>query len=766
MSFVLRPPQVFFRTAWMVLSITFIVASAACAFMLQARRVTCNTIVYDSARYDCVSVYFATPRALGSFPRRTRIDAEGFVPLVPADDITGNRHWFSEDPGKHDLILGRAIVLMPQLSAKDARRAEGDRESGRTDLEGSLRSDFQMDQVKVAQVTVAPDGLLTVDKTYFRNLNRSVRSAAANSSQQKRSVLLFVHGFDSTFEQNIKQTARIAADLNFDQRKSLGANSPYALGQPLLYTWPTRKADPHEIILAAELGAVPGGISRIARRGKKTEAVIAVGIGSVKAALTEDNDLQCPEAQSITGIVRSGAIGLAAGSIRSNPVGIFVGSAAEAAAETWDQYVEKYKQSRCRAEIAAQGFDQYLRSIAENTDVQVINVVAYSMGAQVVARALPSFAEWYGRRKSKHPLTLHIAYYGADIGVDAYEQLVEETDKVFGGDPDLQVNLQPRINVYSNHKDLALLASSSIVLNGKPRLGRHESGSAPFLFDFQSVPSEAEHPAHASIDMSDLADVFARGLSHDVFQKSPEMLSDIACFMRDKEMSSRNLKKPEGQLYWVFDTGERSTEHKNECGGPAWQVEDLDCDNLFEITFERARALFSLNRSARLKEQCQQIKDDPAGFCERHPQFFSCAQPDGPKCTLNRTDEKIERPVKRFEMLFDLGKYGVSDERRDQLKREYADAYGDAPLEDRVIWIIGHADRKNSEEFNLKLSRQRAEAVGKVFKNLGAINIKVEWTGEDDLKVETVDEVPETQNRRVEVIFGISDPVTNIACTE
>ncbi len=66
--------------------------------------------------------------------------------------------------------------------------------------------------------------------------------------------------------------------------------------------------------------------------------------------------------------------------------------------------------------------------------------------------------------------------------------------------------------------------------------------------------------------------------------------------------------------------------------------------------------------------------------------------------------------------------------------------------------VVGHADTAGSEEYNLSLSRERAEAVGKLLisRGLELEILNITSHGEEDLLVETGDNVDEPRNRRVE----------------
>lgn len=67
--------------------------------------------------------------------------------------------------------------------------------------------------------------------------------------------------------------------------------------------------------------------------------------------------------------------------------------------------------------------------------------------------------------------------------------------------------------------------------------------------------------------------------------------------------------------------------------------------------------------------------------------------------------------------------------------------------------IVAKADRSGSNDYNTKLSRQRAEAVrnAAITAGLPADRIDVQWTGENQLPVATKDSVREQRNRVVEI---------------
>jgi outer membrane protein OmpA-like peptidoglycan-associated protein len=70
------------------------------------------------------------------------------------------------------------------------------------------------------------------------------------------------------------------------------------------------------------------------------------------------------------------------------------------------------------------------------------------------------------------------------------------------------------------------------------------------------------------------------------------------------------------------------------------------------------------------------------------------------------------------------------------------------------IEVIGHTDRSGADEFNMTLSRRRAERVQDllVAAEIAPAAVRVAFHGEGNPLIQTADNMPEPRNRRVEVI--------------
>lgn len=103
-------------------------------------------------------------------------------------------------------------------------------------------------------------------------------------------------------------------------------------------------------------------------------------------------------------------------------------------------------------------------------------------------------------------------------------------------------------------------------------------------------------------------------------------------------------------------------------------------------------------------------------------------------------------------VFFDYDDHGLSDLSETAIDEAVAKA---KELGDVEFSITGYADRRGTEDYNMKLSLRRAEAVkdAMVARGIPADRISVAARGESDPRVETADGVAESENRRVEIII-------------
>jgi outer membrane protein OmpA-like peptidoglycan-associated protein len=81
-----------------------------------------------------------------------------------------------------------------------------------------------------------------------------------------------------------------------------------------------------------------------------------------------------------------------------------------------------------------------------------------------------------------------------------------------------------------------------------------------------------------------------------------------------------------------------------------------------------------------------------------------------------------------------------------------------------TLFVAGHTDTVGDAGYNLGLSRRRAQAIAKWFRQRGLrIPIGYEGFGESALLVKTADQVDEPRNRRADYILSVEEPVFKVS---
>jgi outer membrane protein OmpA-like peptidoglycan-associated protein len=105
----------------------------------------------------------------------------------------------------------------------------------------------------------------------------------------------------------------------------------------------------------------------------------------------------------------------------------------------------------------------------------------------------------------------------------------------------------------------------------------------------------------------------------------------------------------------------------------------------------------------------------------------------------------------------------IDDPQKPKLEASFAkvaDALAKHPDIRVTLFIAGHTDTVGDASYNLRLSRQRAQAIAGWFRQRGLkIPIAFEGFGETALLVKTADEVDEPRNRRCDYILSVDEPV-------
>lgn len=166
----------------------------------------CEQLVSNAnarAKVDCVRVWYGTNRAM---------EVGEPTGVTDNNDVVQAN---GEDGG--ELRLGRADVWLPKLV-----EAGGTRERGETPhVQGSPPADVSKlaDYVFLTRITTSGR------ETFTATLQDAIYYDGSDA------LLLFIHGFNVTFDEALVRTAQLSTDLS--------SNSAYDVGIPVLYSWPS-----------------------------------------------------------------------------------------------------------------------------------------------------------------------------------------------------------------------------------------------------------------------------------------------------------------------------------------------------------------------------------------------------------------------------------------------------------------------------------------------------------------------------------------------
>ncbi len=113
-------------------------------------------------------------------------------------------------------------------------------------------------------------------------------------------------------------------------------------------------------------------------------------------------------------------------------------------------------------------------------------------------------------------------------------------------------------------------------------------------------------------------------------------------------------------------------------------------------------------------------------------------------------------------ILFDVGSYKLKEEAKNNIKElsKVLQKY-----DDTNVLIEGHTDDTGSDELNMKLSEQRADAVGDYAKSLGVLGSRmaIKGYGESQPIADNKTESGRRDNRRVEIAIMANKKLKNAA---
>lgn len=766
---------------------------------------------------ECVEVFFATPReALATADVIYRPNDDGYLEPIAANNrldssVISLRQAFGEDPGRSLMLkYGKAVVEVPKRriveTASETQNENSD--ATREDWNAEIRKNFSYDDFEIRTLRISADGILDIPTQYFSDASKAIDRADG-------AALVFVHGYQTSFDKSLMQAARFTTDLNFVSSEMLDSPnnaSQYQVGQPFLYTWPTKIPSANRVFLAMTQGVLDGPIKAVMDEldVDPTTQNTVTSVNSAYQFLRESQKgapVLSAASKAIVGNL--GARGL---------TGAYKGLE-----ESYGEFIVNYYTSTAYGVIAADGFADYLYSIIDQTDANTINIVAYSMGAQVISFGLPRFAEKYGPslrdklQTDNRNIEINVAYVGADVGRGVFGTQSEANGENFKANLSEAGIEIPRIAVYSSPRDTILTFSNLVNLldfevgplkfsgDRQCRLGKHVSDenhndgrcgnlfpwgdwSAAFLETVNNPESGDLGPRGMTIDTSALSKSLlqSRGnilAEHDRFQRSSRFAGDIACFFDRKNLSERKLDEMDG--YFAFQTSTNP-----QCGGEAWDFQgDLRCEDL-TFWYEKElklRAAFDKNYEEFLKENREMIlscKDGSEGIdwfeiCQKSGGWIPWCQSVNTSCRpTNIADQQVslvrDEP---WTIYFNsgegidefTGKSNVSEETDFRIRSVIEEI---KPFINRGnivrIEIVGHADTVREPARNNALSEARAKYVAAKIRELipEASNFisdeDVKWFGEDLLKITTKDDVPNASNRRVEIYIYTAENVSQV----
>ena len=358
--------------------------------------------------------------------------------------------------------------------------------------------------------------------------------------KKAKSVMVYLHGFQTDFDGSLKTAGYLAADLNLFANPKEAEARDLALGVPVIFSWPTR-------MLGDDVGNIDAGniIKSIAKL-----AVTAKGNPSVAAFST----------------------------------GFEAGTAMASALQTMEL---NYFESQLRADANTNDFTDFVRNLTSRTGVVNINIVAHSMGNRIVGPSLENLADADLVNMKGEPVRIRIIHAAADIGRSEFENSLKTLSERSGKD-------RIHSTVYSSKDDVALFMSSvfqgdkkklmkkkeltknnrdaisridsikqllnktktdikSWIDEDECRLGKSSNHCPPYKpssdnIDINVIDASGFHVDLLTGGVGDKVEVLKAQqieafLAHGYFAYSPMVLSDMSCALRgmNPEQHSRSL---------------------------------------------------------------------------------------------------------------------------------------------------------------------------------------------------------------------------------
>jgi esterase/lipase superfamily enzyme len=208
-----------------------------------------------------------------------------------------------------------------------------------------------------------------------------------------------------------------------------------------------------------------------------------------------------------------------------------------------EKYPFNYTAQRTTGELSVRNLRQLLLYLAEETDAERINLIAYSAGVPILTRTLLQL-RLMNLQASPEQLRerLRIGYVilaGADEDTDYFRMMVlDQIDDV-----------SEHFTVYSSAKDIGLSLSTGFT-TGSPRLGK-----AITKLSAEDRAALKEATTFGFIDVTGAQNKAGRGdvFAHSYWYDNPWVSSDVLMQLYfGVEPQDRGLVRPEGSGVWEF----------------------------------------------------------------------------------------------------------------------------------------------------------------------------------------------------------------------
>lgn len=121
---------------------------------------------------------------------------------------------------------------------------------------------------------------------------------------------------------------------------------------------------------------------------------------------------------------------------------------------------------------------------------------------------------------------------------------------------------------------------------------------------------------------------------------------------------------------------------------------------------------------------------------------------------INVSDSIREKcGLERDEAYFGYDSAQVTGKARDVLKK-IADCFTSGPMKGESMKLVGHADPRGDEDYNLTLGEKRAASVSQVLQSLGLDGKQITTSSRGELDAKGTDEASWAEDRRVDIMEG------------